>query len=364
MTVAGSSTPKPLAGRARERARLREQWRLARAGQGSLVLVGGEAGIGKTALAESLLADVAVDATVLIGRCYDLTETPPYGPWREAFATLSCLADAPPLPQAVAAAGEGIAVAGQEALFAQVRAALAAHAAVRPLAILLDDLHWADAASLELLRALGRQLATLPILLIATYRDELTRHQPLFQQLPVLGRETGAPHLVLRRLTQAALQDLIGHYTLAADDATRLIAWLLERAEGNAFFTTQLLRMLEEDAVLRPSPAGWVVGDLAAAGLPAPLRQLLDARLARLGARHRNLLTLAAVIGQEIPLAVWMAVAEMGEADLLDTCPGSYFIRLRPFVRDLRFRPPVTRRELRPGGASASLTEWREAYGA
>ncbi len=44
--------------------------------------------------------------------------------------------------------------------------------------------------------------------------------------------------------------------------------------------------------------------------------------------------------------------------------PGSYFIRLRPFVRDLRFRPPVARRELRPGGASASLTEWREAYGA
>ena len=76
----------PLVGREREQAALRDALAAALAGRGSLVLIGGEAGIGKTALAEALLAEAAAQgALVLVGRCYDLTETPPYGPWAEAL---------------------------------------------------------------------------------------------------------------------------------------------------------------------------------------------------------------------------------------------------------------------------------------
>src|SRR5262245_35662594 len=85
-----SSFPSPaatlLVGREREQAALREALAGALAGRGSLVLIGGEAGIGKTALAEWTLAEAGErGATVLMGRCYDLSETPPYGPWRELF---------------------------------------------------------------------------------------------------------------------------------------------------------------------------------------------------------------------------------------------------------------------------------------
>src|SRR4051812_13577846 len=81
------TTTPPLVGRAREQATLREALAAARTGRGSLVLVGGEAGIGKTTLAEAILAEAAQQGIlVLIGRCYDLIETPPYGLWVEAFA--------------------------------------------------------------------------------------------------------------------------------------------------------------------------------------------------------------------------------------------------------------------------------------
>src|ERR671932_1671572 len=77
----------PLVGRDREEALLRERLAAALAGRGSLVLIGGEAGIGKTALAEALLAEATErGALALVGRCYDLSETPPYGPWAEALA--------------------------------------------------------------------------------------------------------------------------------------------------------------------------------------------------------------------------------------------------------------------------------------
>src|SRR5205814_4930021 len=122
---------------------------------------GREAGIGTTALAEATGAEATLQiALVLVVRCYDLAEPPPYGPWREAFAQLPAERDRAALP---APLGDGAGAAGQAALFAQARHALGALAARRPLVLLLDDLHWADPASLDLLRALGRQLGPLPL---------------------------------------------------------------------------------------------------------------------------------------------------------------------------------------------------------
>jgi predicted ATPase len=147
-----------LVGRERELTTLREHLAAALAGRGGLVLIGGEAGIGKTTLAEATLREAADGgATVLVGRCYDLTETPPYGPWRDLFA------HAPDAGAGFAGSleGEAGAVPNQGALFDRVRIFFADLAARRPVVAFLDDLHWADPASLDLLRYLAwsRRLA-------------------------------------------------------------------------------------------------------------------------------------------------------------------------------------------------------------
>src|SRR4051812_46850085 len=91
-----------LVGREEERATLRAALAQALAGRGALVLIAGEAGIGKTALAEALLAEARVQgALVLVGRCYDLSETPPYGPWAEALARAPIRDDVPVLPAVI-----------------------------------------------------------------------------------------------------------------------------------------------------------------------------------------------------------------------------------------------------------------------
>src|SRR5437763_5242950 len=190
--------PHMLVGREREQALLAKHLASALAGRGSLVLIGGEAGIGKTALAEALAHEAAAHgALVLVGRCYDLTETPPYGPWLDLFARYTPTGDLPPPPAPFAERGTLGEVPSQAALFAQVHDFLAALAARRPLVLLLDDLHWADPASLDLLRSLARPLEPMPLLLLATYRaDELTRRHPLYQLLPTLVREAHAARLV------------------------------------------------------------------------------------------------------------------------------------------------------------------------
>ena len=147
-----------LVGRGRELAALRAALVAARAGRGSLVLIGGEAGIGKTSLAEALCAEAATQgAAVLVGRCYDLSQTPPYGPWRELFAGAPRDGALPALPATALAPDQGGEVLpSQGAVFARVRDYLAALAARTPVVLLLDDLHWADPASRDLLRSLAR----------------------------------------------------------------------------------------------------------------------------------------------------------------------------------------------------------------
>ncbi len=134
----------PLVGRERERATLREALDAALVGHGSLVLIGGEAGIGKTALAECLVAEVTAQGVrVLVGRCYDLSDTPPYGPWVELFGRYTPTEGLPPSP-IFGRPGVLGAASGPAELREQCVSFFCALATVRPDVLLLDDLHWAD----------------------------------------------------------------------------------------------------------------------------------------------------------------------------------------------------------------------------
>src|SRR3954462_3263111 len=119
----GATNPAALVGRGRDETALRERLAAALAGRGGLVLIGGEAGIGKTTLAEVALTEAATrGAAGLVGRCYDLSETPPYGPGPEpgAAAPLPGLPSIPPGLAPAEASGSSVPMTSQETIFAQV----------------------------------------------------------------------------------------------------------------------------------------------------------------------------------------------------------------------------------------------------
>ena len=346
-----SATQPLLVGREREQVTLRDALSATLAGRGSLALIGGEAGIGKTALAEALLHGAARQgALALVGRCYDLSETPPYGPWTEALARMPRGGVFPTPPDL----GEG-GVVGQMALFAAVREYLAALAAARPLVILLEDLHWADAASLDLLRVIARDLVALPLLIVGTCRaDELTGEHPLSRLLPALVREAAPHRITLQPLDEVAVRQLVrADYALAAGGEEELIAYLQARAAGNPLYLRELLRTLEEERLLRPIAEGrWALEDLAGLRVPPLLRQVIAGRLARLGAAAGHYLAVAAVIGHAIRPDLWAAVAEAPEGELLaliDHATAARVLEATPDGLWVAFHHPLIRQALYEG---------------
>lgn len=308
-----------IVGRERERQRLRAGLDRLRDGHGALLLVSGEAGIGKTTLIDELKAEATSHGTlVLHGGCYDLTTTAPYAPWSEALRRYAPADGAPPVPAWFTDPAALQAIGSQTALFDETRRFVAELAAYQPVVIVLEDLHWSDLASLEALRYLGRELAEHAVLLVVSYRDdELTRRHELFQLLPLLVRESRAQRVHLGRLEREPLHQLIqSSYALADVDSARLTEYVWQRSEGNPFFTSELLQGLEDERVVVHTDQGWALGDLTRVDIPPLLRQVLTAQLDRLRAETRTALQIAAVIGQEVSVDVWRAVAELSEADL------------------------------------------------
>src|SRR4051812_25421574 len=177
-----------LVGREQEFARLRAALDQALAGRGGSVLISGESGVGKTTLVQVLAVEARErGAAIYSGACYDFTATPPYGLWRDLVAraesvdggdsSLSSLVDD--------AAWEN--ATGVAALIRQVREAIESLASGRPAVVVLEDLHWADAPSLEMLREIVRRLGSMHALVLATYRDdEVGRDHPLYPLIPAI----------------------------------------------------------------------------------------------------------------------------------------------------------------------------------
>jgi DNA-binding CsgD family transcriptional regulator len=363
-SAATDSSIRRLFGREREQAVLRDHLDAILDGRGRLVLIGGEVGIGKTTLVDALVGEaLGRNTLVLAGHYYDLAPGPPYDGWLELLDGYQPTGDLPRLPMLLTRREAGDALESQAELFVRVRDALDAIAAAIPLVLVLEDLHWADVASLELLCFVARQIAARPLLLLVTYRsDELTRRHPLYQLLPALVREGHAVRLDLKRLGVPVLEALVQErYQLAPADRARLVHYLAEHSEGNPFYFGELLRSLEEEAILAPEHGGWRLGDLSLAPVPVLVRQVTDRRLARLDAQTRRLLELAAVIGVEIPLDLWMAVGDIQDEELAATveqAAEAFILEELPDGDGLRFTHALIREALHDGVVLPRRRRW------
>lgn len=260
-----------------ERARLRLEH--ACAGRGQLLLLTGEPGIGKSRLAEQLADEAAArGARVAFGRAWEAGGAPAYWPWIQVLRDLGLgaepLVDAPLGP--VANAEEA-----RFAAFDRAARALRSAAAERPLALVLDDLHAADAPSLLFLLLLARDLARAPILVLGTYRDAETRNAPeLAALLAKIARH--AVVIPLGRLSAEAVAAWARDSALAIDDARA--AELYRVTEGHPLFVVEVLRL----GMPRDASGAWPTGP-----------GVLDERLGAISHETRAVLDVAAVLGRD-----------------------------------------------------------------
>lgn len=221
MTVVAG--PGPFVGRRREQELLLRRLNAVRSGSGSVAFLAGKPGIGKTRIAREVAAAAREHgAVVLWGACFEGEWTPPFGPWVEALGEYINSLDpahltedlgpgAPLLGQLVPEAGALASMligppstAGQDRylLYDAVTRLLTAGVQDSPLALVLDDLHWADGDSLALLRHVARLTRRAPLLLMLAYRDaEVDAKHPLAPVLAALHREAECDHLQLRGLS-------------------------------------------------------------------------------------------------------------------------------------------------------------------
>ena len=338
LAVASSA---PFVGRSGEWATLLEAWTAASAGAPQAVLIGGEAGAGKTRLAVEFARWASGQgAAVAYGAC-DAELAVPYQPFvvaldhllrampdellvhhREQFTEMAVL-----LPQIERRIPGLQRTPGADPdteryrFFTAVDAMLDVAAAGRPVVVLIDDLHWAGQPTLALLRHLTRSSTELPLLLLATFRDTAAEiPDSLAMLLAELRRTNSARRISLSGLDPSSVEDfvatMVGH---DLDRDLRLVAHsLAARTGGNAFYLGELWRQLISSGRVACEGGRWTVrSDADGDGVPESVREVESARLVTLSAPARHVVELMAIGGQRLPLRVVTAASDLAP-DALD----------------------------------------------
>ncbi|MHB8576439.1 MAG: helix-turn-helix transcriptional regulator, partial [Dehalococcoidia bacterium] len=296
---------------------LTRQLERARAGAGGLVLISGEPGIGKTRTAEQLAENAAaLGAWALWGRCYEGEGAPAYWPWVQVLRALvrgfddaglrtALGADATELARMVPELRERLphlpvptseTVQDRFRLFDATNEFLLRAASERPLVLLLDDLHHADAPSLLLLNFLSRQLARGRVLVVATYRDtDIAVDGPAARALPDLAR-LAQERIVLRGLEEPDVARFIS-LSAGMEASAALAATVCRETGGNPFFIGETVRLLASEGQLTAPEAG-----PSQLGLAPSVSEVITRRLNRLSPACRQALAVAAIIGRAFTL--------------------------------------------------------------
>lgn len=332
-------------------------------GEGSVVSVWGEAGIGKTRLLAELAAR-AVDRGIRYwsGRASELARQQAHGVWRRLLHDgLGPLETAEQLTGCMQAAGlsaeevvEGAPylaeVAGCRgdwgdrvghltgpALSARIELALGdllrAASAEQPLILVIEDLHWADQTSLDLLTAVAPICADRPLLLITSRRPG-PEGDPLERTMAALAERLGPRHLgvelgpLARADAVAVISDRLGGGRLPSEVEPLVV----DKAQGNPFYLGELVRTLQERGLVRAGSDGWqLVGELTSLTLPPTVQGVITARMDTLPAAARQVLQKAAVVGRSGSVALLeriMATELGGLTDHLDDLSRRGFLRL------------------------------------
>jgi hypothetical protein len=313
-TVVETPSARPFVGRVRELADLTVAVDGSLGGRGSLVLVTGEPGIGKTRLMGELgQVSLARGLTGVTGRCWEEGGAPPYWPWIQVLRALGGDLEALAARPYTHEATHGVSPEGERIrLFDAVGQFLVDAASERPLLIALDDVHAADEPSLLLLRFMADAIADSPVLLVASYRDGEPRVRELADVFAELAR--AGTRITLRGLEPDDVETYITSVT-GSPPTDETVARLQQITGGNPFFVGEVVRLLAGRAI--PSNLDQSVGD-PFLRIPEEVRALIRRRVAGLDAEAVSALRIAAVIGREFDLRVLQAISRLTPPRLLE----------------------------------------------
>ena len=364
-------------GRDTELARLNELLEGARSGTPFTVVIGGEAGIGKTRLVREFERGLGPDVRLLAGQCVDLgSVAAPYAPVKTALRTLvadigaEAVLDAVGpgraalvalLPELAAsgdpdAAGEIVIAAGGAGsgqLHEAIAVLLETVSRERPVVFVIEDLHWIDAASLALLRFLLRSLGSSRVLTVLTYRSEdVTRGHPLRSFLTEAERDRWVERRELDRLTRAQVRRLARSLIVDESPSESMLDTVFRRSDGVPFFVEELVG---------------IDGCREEGSVPDTLRDLLLARYERLSEPAQELLRLLSTGGVRVPHALLSAVYQ-GSDDALDAAARESVLSGVILIDgdDYAFRHALVREailaDLLPGERARFHARYAEAY--
>ncbi|GAC1522740.1 MAG: hypothetical protein NVS2B16_30710 [Chloroflexota bacterium] len=324
----------PLVAREQELERVLAAVSTVRAGTGQLVLLSGEAGVGKTRLAQEVsLALRTSGFLVATGRCYQAEGTLPFHPFLEALEHLHLSAPAETraeIPQrwpylhrllpersVTPEMGRRDDREEQQKLFRSVTDFIATLAEEAPVALLLDDLQWADESSIALLLYLARHSRAYPLLLLGTIRDsDVIREHPVEIAVQDLDHEQLVERVALRGFNKEGTTALLTQGMGLPGVSAEFAGLLHERTDGNPFFAQQVVRALVEQGDADRREGEWNRQALEDLEVPGSVRAAIYQRVSHLQTATRKVLHEASVLGQIFAFDDVQAVTGLPEDDL------------------------------------------------
>ena len=353
-------------GREHELGQLKAAFDSAVSGQGSLLMVVGEPGIGKTAVCEQLATYVTLrGGKALVGHSYEEGFLSlPYLAFVEAMRSYVLSREPEALKQELGTGAAGVARIVSEVrdkvsvelrpssdpdddrwrLYQSITGFLRNASTVQPLVIVLEDLHWDDRGALDLLVHVGRNLQGARLLIVGTYRDvEVDRAHPLSGVLAELRRSSTFQRVPLRGLTVEEVHRMMNLIRGQEVPWSRAEA-IHRQTEGSPLFIQEVLRYLVEEGLVTREGARYARtddGSDPAAGIPEGLRDVIGKRLSRLAEKTNQVLSVASVIGRDFRLDVLQKVAALPEKELeqaLEEATERAVIEQRQAVGSVGFR--------------------------
>lgn len=359
--IASGADRTPFVARTQERARLVEAIERAAAGRGSLVLIDGEPGVGKTRLAQAAMAEARRHGMLaLSGQCQE-EGTPPYTPFAEMLTAAARIVPHDAIREALGNAAADVVrlmpalrdvipgmppsnatgdASDQHHLFDAVTECVSRNARTQPMVLLLDDLQWADDATLQLLQHITRHLHEMAVLVIVAFRAvERGAVTPLARALGNLYQRPDAQHIDLRRFDEEGVRAMLA--ALAGREPPEPVAAaFLATTEGNAFFIEEVYRHLLQEGRLFDAQGTWLAPDAGGAELSQSLRFVIERRFARVSEDARRVLQAGAIAGRAFTVELVESISEVrGDAlfDALDEAEREQLIVEEGRGEDVRF---------------------------